>query len=65
MFKASRRKSAGTKGEGYLTVKELSTTIAFLCFYYYTKPENLAAASSETRVGLLKNMIKWISQHFH
>ena len=64
MFYASKRKSGG-KGEGYANLKDLATAIVFLAFYYYSKPENAATAASETHVGLIKSLFKWISQSFH
>ena len=64
MFKASKRKSEESKNEGYLDIKEFTTAIVFLSFYYYRKPENAAAASKDNKLGYVKVMFKWLSQHW-
>lgn len=63
MFKASKRKSEEEKMEGYLSLKEFSTAVVFMSFYYYAKPENAAAATNESKLGYTKALFKWITQN--
>jgi len=65
MFKASKRKSEEEKTEGYMNLKEFTTAIVFMSFYYYTKPENAAIAANENKLGYAKTLFKWLTQNFH
>ena len=46
-----------------MNIKEFTISIAFLAFYYYTKPENAAAAVKDNKPSYITVMFKWITQH--
>ncbi len=65
MFTACKRRAGAGKSENHADYDEFVTAVAFIAFYYYSKPEKAAKAAAETRVGLVASLLKWISQPKH